>query len=56
MDNVIKDEEITRNMAGVKNKFMIFSGKYFKVQVEEDSFCFMDQYYQEGLVILWGLI
>lgn len=19
-------------------------------------FCFMDQYYQEGLVILWGLI
>lgn len=27
MNNVIKDEEITRNMAGVKNKFMVFSGK-----------------------------
>ncbi|GAG63955.1 unnamed protein product, partial [marine sediment metagenome] len=27
MNNVIKDEEITRNMSRVKNKFMVFSGK-----------------------------
>ena len=27
MNNVIKDEEIIRNMSGVKNKFMVFSGK-----------------------------
>ena len=29
MNNVIKDEEIARNMSGVKNKFMVFSGKSF---------------------------
>jgi len=27
MNSVIKDEEITKNMSGVKNKFMVFSGK-----------------------------
>lgn len=27
MDSVIKDEDITKNMSGVKNKFMVFSGK-----------------------------
>jgi Mrp family chromosome partitioning ATPase len=27
MNNIIKDEEITKNMSGVKNKFMVFSGK-----------------------------
>ena len=27
MNNVIKDEEIARNMSGVKNEFMVFSGK-----------------------------
>ncbi len=27
MNSVIRDEEITKNMSGVKNKFMVFSGK-----------------------------
>jgi Mrp family chromosome partitioning ATPase len=53
MNNIIKDEEITKNMSGVKNKFMVFSGKggVGKTTVAVNlAYCIMSKGYKVGLL------